>query len=93
LTITDQVPIGLRLAIRIEGRHVNAYVANSGDMAGAIYLGSILTAVCHKNAELFERFTALMADALSHAVKEIYGVTPTFEEEQPPEHERAGNWP
>jgi hypothetical protein len=92
LTITDQVPIGLRLAIRIEGKHANAYIASTDDTIGAIYLGSLLTALCRGNTELFRRWTELMGDAVSTLVEEIYGQRPTLVEQQPPAHEMvAGN--
>lgn len=82
----------IRLAIREEGQFVNAYLAQSDNMAGAFLVGSIAVGLLKMEPELFEQFKALMTAAMKTLVEVGVGgkVLGTFEE-PPPEHERAGH--
>lgn len=82
----------MRLAIRQEGAMVNAYVAQTGDMAGALHVGSISTGLLNMRPALFEQFKALMTDAMTVLVEVGTGATVLGTHEQPaPEHEKAGH--
>ena len=79
----------MRLAIRSEGNVVNAYLAAADTMADARLIGSLARGVAER-ADLFERWKALMTEALSVLVEEITGQRPLITETRAPEHERSG---
>lgn len=80
-----------RLAIREEGKWVNAYFAIDNTMEGARFLGSLDIGLAG-DEKIFSAWKALMHDALSLIIEKIVGVKPVFGgEEKAPEHERAGN--
>jgi len=84
-------PAMLRLAIRQEGQMVNAYVAMTASMDGALHIGCISTGLLNMQPALFEQFKALMTAGMA-AMVEAGGCTVlgTFEQAAP-EHERAGH--
>ena len=80
-----------RLAIRHEGKMVNAYLAKTETMEGATLLGSLVLSLA-SNPETFEQWKQFMKDAFAVAIKEALGATVTHMDEQPaPEHERSGH--
>jgi hypothetical protein len=81
-----------RLAIRAEGKYVNCYYAATDTMDGAVLIGSIRRAVCDRDRCLFEKWQALMQEALSQACVDALGAEPVEFVTQPaPEHERSGS--
>ncbi len=85
-------PRQIRLAIRQEGKFVNAYMAQADSMAGAFLVGSMAVGLLNMRPELFDQFKALMTAAMAALVEAGAGgkVLGTFEEPAP-EHERAGH--
>jgi hypothetical protein len=81
--------IGVRLAIRHEGNFVNAYLAKEGDMASAKLLGSIMHSIVEYDADLWERWKAVMSDAMARTIKELFGQTPDMIERSAPQHEKG----
>lgn len=79
-----------RLAIRTEGKMVNAYLAASESMDGAELIGSLRITIARGDQGVFERWKALMQNALAHIIEIETGLAPDFVEEPVPEHERAG---
>lgn len=86
----DYVKTGIRLAIRGEGAHVNAYLAQADSMEGAMLLGSMKRKVCERFPDIFNEWKALMARVVSRTAHEVLGVEPRMIEEPAPIHERAG---
>jgi hypothetical protein len=84
-----KIGIGVRLAIRHEGKFVNAYLARSDSMDDAMLLGSLLTTIA-MNEPIWLRWKALMSDVLASMVEDIFGQRPDMPEQQAPEHERSG---
>lgn len=81
----------VRLAIRREGKYVNAYLAQIGTMDDAVLLGSILHRLA-QNADYFDAWKACMKHGFGIAIEEVTGGTiASFEERPGPEHERSGN--
>lgn len=81
-----------RLAIRTEGRFVNAYLAMPDTMTDAILLCSVLRGACERDAAVFDAFKALARLILTEAFRQSLGVTPSrWDEEPAPEHERSGD--
>ena len=81
--------IGVRLAIRKEGAWVNAYLALSDTMQGAIKIGSIMAPVASRPA-IWEQWKGLMTEVMAIAVEECFGAWPEIKERPAPEHERSG---
>lgn len=82
----------MRLAIRQEGQMVNAYVATTTDLAKAIHIGSMSTALLNMRPELFEQFKALMTAGMTTLVEVGTGGTVlSYHEQAAPEHEKAGH--
>jgi len=79
----------LRLAFRVEGDKWSAYVAKQNTMEGAIWMGSVAIGIA-ENDELKRRFMDLMKDFFEEFLKEKGIEIESWEEEQSPEHERAG---
>jgi hypothetical protein len=80
-----------RIAIRVEGEMINAYLAPLENMEGAILLGSIRHKVCRASRPAFDAFRALMQQAFNVAAKDALGVEAAkFDIEPAPEHERSG---
>ena len=86
----DDVTTPIRLAIRKEGEFVNAYLAQSDSMEGAVLLGSIRRTILERDDSIWEKWKKLMTDAVSNAIHDQFDQRPTFEEQRAPEHERAG---
>lgn len=71
---------------------VNAYIAQTGNMAGALHIGCISVGLLKMQPALFEKFKALMTDAMTVLVEVGTGGTVLGTQEQPaPEHEKAGH--
>lgn len=71
---------------------VNAYVAKTEDMAGALHVGSISTGLLNMSPALFEQFKALMTDAMTVLIEVGAGGTVLSTHEEPaPQHEKAGH--
>jgi hypothetical protein len=81
MSVNAKQSIGIRLAIRHEGSVVNAYLAKEADMANAKLLGSIMHSIVERDADLWERWKAVMADAMVRAIEELIGQT---------QHEKGG---
>lgn len=82
----------IRLAIRSEGRMVNAYIAQTEDMAGALHIGSISRALLDMRPALFEGFKSLMVDAMTALVETgTDAKVLSVHEQAAPEHEKAGH--
>jgi hypothetical protein len=80
-----------RLAFRVEGENWNAYYAAPETMEGAVYLGSIRMSLA-KGRKVKQGFMDLMRSAMTVAMKEALGATPTWGGVKgAPEHERSGN--
>lgn len=86
----EKQTIGVRLAIRREGKLVNAYLATAGSMDGAILMGSILRSIVARDDALWERWKAVMTDAMRNAVEDTFGQRPDVTERPAPPHEKAG---
>lgn len=81
----------VRLAMRVEGDWWVAYMAQADTMDGAKRLGSILMGIITSSPERKQAFMALMQDAMSGAIKDVFGQTPDWNAPQAaPEAERAG---
>lgn len=89
--MTDLVRMDVRLAIRREGRFINAYLAGTDSMADAELLGSILVAMVEAGEGYFERWKELMTAMFAAHVENVLGVEPEMIEERAPEHERSGH--
>jgi hypothetical protein len=89
MTKTTELPV--RLAIRVEGGTVNAYLAKQGTMDGAMLIGSIARGIVEKDRRLWENWKAVMTDAISSVIKGIFDQEPEMIERPAPEHERAGH--
>jgi hypothetical protein len=86
-----ETKIEVRLAIREEGKWVNAYLSEPGTMEGALLLGSILTSILENDDEIFLRWKSIMQDVLARGLEDL-GIRMTRMEERPaPPHEKAGN--
>lgn len=81
----------LRLAIRTEGQMVNAYVATTQDMNGALLIGSVSLGLLNMDNALFYGFKQLMTDALHVMVRAQGGKVLEVMEQPAPEHEKAGH--
>lgn len=80
-----------RIAIRAEGKMINAYVAPPDTMEGAHLLGCVARAVCEADRSVFDDFQALMQRAAAALTREVLGAEPIrFDTTEAPEHERAG---
>lgn len=91
-------PVGVdvgRLAMRKEGKYVNAYYApEMTSMKESILLGSIResTLIGGSASPLFQDFVELMKKAFEEFVLHGFGYRPTWSGQQPaPEHERSGS--
>lgn len=84
-------PMGIRLALRVEGRFWNAYIAKVGTMENAVLIGSIAMAAV-KNNEIKGGFRELMQRIVTEELK-TRGITAEwpYDPEPAPESERAGN--
>lgn len=84
-------PTGVRLALRVEGKFWNAYVAKADTMEGAFQIGSIAMAAV-ENREIKHAFMNLMQQVIADALKSR-GITTEwpFDPQPAPESERAGN--
>jgi hypothetical protein len=81
----------IRLALRSEGDWINAYIALTDTMEGALPLGSLHRTLA-ADAGLWGAWKALMTEATVHMLETVIGVTPDKMIEQPaPESERSGN--
>lgn len=86
---TKTMPV--RLALRVEGDWWVAYVAQADTMNGAMRLGSILLGIVENSPERKQAFMAFMKDAMSDAIKHVFGHSPKWRPPQAaPEAERAG---
>jgi hypothetical protein len=82
--------IGLRLALRQEGKYWTAYIANEGTWDGAFIIGSIAMGPVKEHAEIKDGFLQLMKLVLTTCVEDITGRPPTeWETSDAPEHERS----
>ncbi len=87
--MSKQQQVG-RLALRVEGVWWNAYYAQQGTMEGAILLGSLRMSLA-RVPKLKTLFMDLMTATVGEAVKETFGLQPTWNApEAAPEHERSG---
>lgn len=68
--MSEKTTIGIRLAIRSEGKYINAYLAPAGSMEGSLLLGSLLASLAERSADTFEAFKRLMSAALALAVED-----------------------
>ncbi|MEY2688425.1 MAG: hypothetical protein RL375_2623 [Pseudomonadota bacterium] len=81
-----------RLAIRMEGRSINAYYAKPDTMDGAVLIGSINSRLCSVDPAVFLGFRDTMTLAMVALAKDALGVTVTgFEVQDAPEGEKAGH--
>lgn len=88
MTALRKAPV--RLALRREGEYVNAYVAHTDTMDGAMHLGS-LHGTLAENSDLWEAWKGLMTQAMSHLIERALGIKPDAMIERPaPESERSG---
>lgn len=86
-----EVRASFRLAIRREGRWLNAYFAETETMEGALQLGSVLVSFVEGRDEFFDRWKDLMKDMFAVSIEHTTGIAPSrMDEERAPEHERAG---
>ena len=77
--------------MRVEGDWWVAYMAQMHTMEGAKRLGSILMGIVENNPGRKQAFMNLMQDAMSDAIKMVYGQTPDWTAPQSaPEAERTG---
>lgn len=86
-----ETPPPFRIAIRTEGKYVNAYFAAPDNMKDPILMGSILVSIAKNVPGGFDRWKDLMQSAIEQACIETLGEKPTFTIEPGPEHERSGN--
>ncbi len=88
--MADKKEIGVRLAIRSEGKFVNAYLAESTTMDNARLIGSVTRAI-ERHPDIFAQWKSVMTEILARAVQDIYGKRPEMPERPAPEHEKSGN--
>jgi hypothetical protein len=88
--MSEKKSIGMRLAIRKEGRFVNAYAALENTMQGAVLLGSMAAGLCEEDDTIWKRWKALMIDIMAEAVEKMFGERPDMPERPAPEHEKSG---
>ncbi len=85
------IPVGIRLALRVEGDTWNAYLAHQDTMDGAMLIGSIKMACVQKRAHK-EAFMALMRSVMQDFITDVFGTKPGWGKPQrAPECERAGS--
>ena len=80
-----------RIAIRQEGKVVNAYIAPMGTMEGALLLGSMSLAICRMDGQAFEDFKALASAFVERYIAGETGTMPSMEVSPAPEHEKGGH--
>lgn len=81
-----------RLAIRAEGRNVNAYFAKLDTMDGAVLLGTIARRLCDVDRKVFESFSGTMTLAMIAMAKDALGIDVTdLVVQDAPEGEKAGH--
>lgn len=81
----------IRTTIRREGTWINAYLAHTHTMDGAVLLASISYGACSMDRQAFEDFKALISAFVVRRVTAETGCVPRVEETDAPEHERAGH--
>lgn len=91
MAANDMARIPIRIAIRAEGKWINAYFARQETMSGATKIGSIRRSACDDSPEAFELWKQAMEASISGIIKRQLGVEPAFGLEPAPEHERSGN--
>jgi hypothetical protein len=74
----DRTELPMRLALRVEGNKWNAYIAKQGTMERAIWVGSIAMRFIEGNQKRRDAFIALMTDALTEMLEEMYGIKPKW---------------
>lgn len=80
-----------RVAIRGEGKMINAYWTRTGTMDGAELIASIAREVCESSSELWDAFQVLMQATSVELVKLRLNMSVSDIEVTPAaEHERAG---
>ena len=80
-----------RLAFRREGGMLNTYYARVGTMEGALLVASIKMSLIEARPDIFDRYKAIMTDALGAAVEAVSGgAVKLWSEQRAPEHERSG---
>jgi hypothetical protein len=81
-----------RVAIRSEGRMVNAYLARTGTMKDSFIVASVLRSVCEAHPEVFESFKQMASQIATGVIEEMMpGIKIDHVEiDAAPEHERAG---
>lgn len=81
----------IRLAIRMEGEWVNAYIAAGDTMENAIHIGSVRRILCDNDPEVFQAWGNAMNRAMVDTVEMVSGkAVIQTQQEKAPEHERAG---
>jgi hypothetical protein len=78
-----------RLAFRVEGESWVAYFAATGTMDGAIWMGAIRMSLVN-DPERKRAFMDIMKGALSDFLESQGREVESWNEEQAPEHEKAG---
>ena len=82
----------MRIAIRAEGRFVNAYIADLTTMDDAKLIASISRACCDADPEVFEAFKRAAELACAAIIKSVADVEAVdFDTRPAPERERAGD--
>ena len=85
----ERTELPVRLAIRHEGKSINAYIASADTMEGAILLGSLNKDLA-QHEDFFEQWKFFMISAMSYMVETAFGEKPHMIERKPSEP-RGGN--
>lgn len=88
-------PVGIRLAMRVEGDFWVAYCAMTGTMDGAIEMGRIAMGLVGQDNSPSRRrkdnFMAMMQESMSEIIYKMHGEFPTWNDPtRAPEHEKSG---
>lgn len=81
--------VGVRLALRAEGKVVNAYIASTETMDGARWIASLDVKIASR-PEVFAVWKVMLSELLADFVRDTFGIEPDLIESDAGEHERAG---
>lgn len=77
MTTPPKTDTGIRLAIREEGKFVNAYVAKDDALSDTILLGSVHLQIYHDYPDLFAQWQDLMAQVMVNMLNDFCGAQVT----------------
>lgn len=80
----------MRVATRVEGNWVRAYLANLGSMEGAVELASVRAECIAADGEVGRMFHEMTKRIGALIFERAFGEEPELLERPAPEHEKAG---